>query len=72
MPLRERGRSYPQTEILDLLRESPGLKPAEIARRLNRTPGSVRRLLFTMFQSGKVDQPFSHGGYYVPSEEERP
>lgn len=54
-PAKEHALSEERREIVDLLAEYPGgLRPAEIARSLNRQGDAVRQLLRTMLREGQI------------------
>lgn len=68
-------RSKERQEIIDLLTVMPGLKPGEIADALDKKPGNVRRLLFSMVRSGEVrlrDGRYFVGLIYRSNDNERP
>jgi hypothetical protein len=54
-PAREHALSEERREIVELLAEYPhGLRPAEIARNLNKQGDAVRQLLRTMLREGQI------------------
>lgn len=57
--------SKPRRRILDYLEEHPIASPKQIAEDLDKTGGSVRKLLNDMREDGQVARPI-HGVYALP------